>query len=93
MAIFSKPLSPHSRHSLLLLLATVLLLRRRLLSAPKDVALQLRRATGKERASAEEVEQALQQVYVQEKDGSQTLLVPHRGVISKVSRQVFEKVG
>lgn len=85
MAIFSKPLNPNSRRSLLVLLATILILRGRVISASKVIASQLKGATRRKYATTEELEQALQQVYVKEDDGSQTLLVPHGGVVSKVS--------
>ncbi|KAJ7145398.1 ABC transporter transmembrane region 2-domain-containing protein [Mycena crocata] len=78
MPRFSKP--PVSKNNLLVLVATLLLLRGRILSIPARIKLpQLR---GK-RLTAEELVNALQQVYVVE-DGVKTLLVPYRDRLSKV---------
>ncbi|EGO29364.1 hypothetical protein SERLADRAFT_445189 [Serpula lacrymans var. lacrymans S7.9] len=87
MAVLSKPVHPNvqlllenyasagsPRTRLLVLLATLLILRGRIVSGPIDVTKVPR---GK-RASPEELADALQQVYIQEKDGSKTLLVPYR---------------
>lgn len=77
-------ISPRSRSSLLLALTAVLLLRSRLIDVPKEALLRLRSATYKTKLSPDELAQALQQVYVDEADGSKTILVPHRNNISKV---------
>ncbi len=76
--------SLQSRRPLLLALTVVLLLRSRLINGPKEALLKLRSATYRRKLSPEEFSQALQQVYVNEADGSKTILVPHRNSISKV---------
>jgi ATP-binding cassette subfamily D (ALD) long-chain fatty acid import protein len=89
MAVFSKPLSgfdPKHRTPLLLALATVLLLRSRLVSGPKDALVStLKNVTRKVRLSQEELDEAQQQLYVKNEDGSKSLLVQYRGRITKVS--------
>lgn len=66
------------------MLATVLLLRSRLVSVPKDALLALKSVAGESRLSKEELDKAQQQLYVKNEDGSQSLLVPYRGRVSKV---------
>ncbi|KAF9465113.1 ABC transporter transmembrane region 2-domain-containing protein [Collybia nuda] len=89
MANFSKPLleslkAHGSRKQLIVIVATALLLRSRLLSLPKEVLAKLSKVSGGKRLSPQELADALQQVYVTEKDGSKTVLVPYRDRISKV---------
>lgn len=72
------------RNPTLVLFAVVLILRSRLISLPKDTLERLKAVTYKPRVSSEELSQALQEIYVNEPDGSKTLLVPYRDHISKV---------
>jgi ATP-binding cassette, subfamily D (ALD), peroxisomal long-chain fatty acid import protein len=73
------------RSPALVLLAVVLLARSRLLTGPRDAIRTLRGVgLGRGRASDEEVQRALQEVYKENEDGSRTVLVPHRGRISEV---------
>lgn len=68
-----------TRSSALILLATLLLLRSRLL--PRSLrSLDLRR-----RLSQKELDEAQQQLYYDEPDGSKRLLIPHRGNVVEVS--------
>jgi ATP-binding cassette subfamily D (ALD) long-chain fatty acid import protein len=87
MANLSKPfrsLPPSSRAPLIVLLATILLLRSRLISIPKDALTKLKSVAQGKRLSPEELVEALKQIYVNEDDGSKTLLVPYRDSVSKV---------
>lgn len=87
MANLSKPfrsLPPSSRAPLIVLLATILLLRSRLISIPKDALAKLKSVAQGKRLSQEELVEALKQIYVNEDDGSKTLLVPYRDSVSKV---------
>ena len=72
------------RNPTLVLLATILILRSRLLSLPKETIEKLRTVTYKQKLSPDELSQALQQVYVNEPDGSKTLLVPYKESVSQV---------
>ncbi|KAI8969432.1 ABC transporter transmembrane region 2-domain-containing protein [Trametes punicea] len=78
-------LDPKARRSLLVALFTLLLLRGRIVNLPKRALAKLWNVTSRQEVSQEELAQALQQVYIDEPDGSKTLLVPHRGQISKVT--------
>ena len=72
------------RKSLLISFIVLLLLRSRLLKLPQDVIRKLSGSASDHKLSPEELAQVLQQVYVEEKDGSKTLLVPNRDGVSKV---------
>lgn len=73
------------RRTVTLAVVTLLVLRARLLQLPREVLTGiLDRASSKEKSSQDELEKALQQVYVQEKDGSKTVLVPYKQGVSKV---------
>ncbi|KAH9918757.1 ABC transporter transmembrane region 2-domain-containing protein [Epithele typhae] len=77
-------LSPKSRRSLLVAFFTLLLLlRNRTLKLPGTLLSRLKRVASRNEITQEELAQALQQVYVDEPDGSKTLLVPYQGRISK----------
>ncbi|KAI0777788.1 ABC transporter transmembrane region 2-domain-containing protein [Trametes elegans] len=78
-------LDPKARRSLLVALFTLMLLRGRIADLPKSIFARLRNVTVRQEVSQEELARALQQVYVDEPDGSKTLLVPHKGHISKVT--------
>ncbi|PFH47288.1 hypothetical protein AMATHDRAFT_67944 [Amanita thiersii Skay4041] len=86
MAIFSKPFQPSTRRSLLVLFVTFILLRSRLARLPGDIWTKLAEsARGGRALSPEELTRATQQVYVNEPDGSKTLLVLYRDRLSKTS--------
>ncbi|TFK89661.1 hypothetical protein K466DRAFT_584399 [Polyporus arcularius HHB13444] len=78
-------LSPRARRSLLVAVFTFLLLRGRIASIPKIVLSKLKIVAVRSDVTQEELAQALQQVYVDEPDGSKTLLIPYQGSISKVT--------
>ncbi len=80
-------LSPRTRRSLLVAVFTFLLLRGRIASIPKNVLSKLKTVAVRDDVTQEELAQALQQVYVDEPDGSKTLLIPYQGSISKVRRE------
>ncbi|OSD08136.1 hypothetical protein PYCCODRAFT_1449189 [Trametes coccinea BRFM310] len=82
---FLGKLDPKARRSLLVALFTLLLLRGRIADLPQRALAKLRNVTSRPDISQEELAQALQQVYIDEPDGSKTLLVPHKGQISKVN--------
>ena len=77
-------LSPKSRRSLLVAFFTVLLLRSRITQIPHSLLSKLKHVASRHEITQEELAQALQQVYIDEPDGSKTLLVPYKGSISKV---------
>ena len=72
------------RRPLLLCAVVLLLLRSRLLKIPQEVVTGLLNKGAVRKLSQEELAQALQQVYVDEADGSKSLLVPYREGVSKV---------
>ncbi|KAI1798098.1 ABC transporter transmembrane region 2-domain-containing protein [Ganoderma leucocontextum] len=78
-------LNPTARRSLLVALFTLLLLRGRIADIPNVAFSKLKTVATRQDISQEELAQALQQVYINEPDGSKTLLVPHKGHISKVT--------
>ncbi|KAG8965115.1 hypothetical protein FRC03_000921 [Tulasnella sp. 419] len=79
MAISLSPrhMHPSAQKSLLVLVATLVLIRGRLSS-------KILSSLDKQRASESDLDQAQQQLYYEEQDGSRTLLVPFQGRISKV---------
>ncbi|RPD65642.1 hypothetical protein L226DRAFT_550601 [Lentinus tigrinus ALCF2SS1-7] len=78
-------LSPKTRRSLLVAVFTLLLLRGGIASIPKAAFSKLKNVTTRREVTQDELAQALQQVYVDEPDGSKTLLIPSKGYISKVT--------
>jgi ATP-binding cassette subfamily D (ALD) long-chain fatty acid import protein len=85
MVILSKPLPPQTRKQILILLASALLLRSAFASGPQYILSKLKVAARRKRLSPQQLEQALQQIYVKAEDGSKTLLVPYEDAyISKV---------
>ena len=74
--------------SILVAFFTLLLLRSRISRIPQDVLSKLKTVASRPDVTPEELSQALQQVYVDEADGSKTLLVPYKGHISKVCLSV-----
>lgn len=88
MAVFSKhinSLNPKQKRSLLTLLFAVLLLRSRLITGPWDVLTALKKAAGIQKPTPEELEQARQQLYHNNPDGTKNLLITYRDRISEVS--------
>lgn len=88
MAVFSKYISsldPRQKRSLLTLLSVVLLLRSRLITGPRDAFLVLKRAAGIREPTPEELEQARQQLYRRNQDGSKNVLITYRDRISEAS--------
>ncbi|KAJ7583528.1 ABC transporter transmembrane region 2-domain-containing protein [Mycena floridula] len=86
MTVFSKLLDSNGRPRrppLFLIVAACLLLRSRLLTIPKEALAKLQVVARSQRLSPQELERALQQAYIKEKDGSKTLLVPYLDRISK----------
>lgn len=83
MPLFSKPVVSKSRYRVhfLVALALLLLSRTRLSALPR-----LKRINPllPDKAKPDEVKKARQQLYVDEQDGSKSLLVPFRNSISKV---------
>ncbi|PPQ82537.1 hypothetical protein CVT25_007146 [Psilocybe cyanescens] len=86
------PLPAHfTRRPIVLAFLVLLLLRSRTLNLSKDALAALRRSTQyltrlqlQRKLTPDELARVLQQVYVEEPDGSQTLLVPYRERIVKV---------
>lgn len=88
MVIFSKylnPLDPKQKRSLFTLLFAVLLLRSRLITGPRDAFVALKKAAGIQKPTPEELEQAKQQLYRKNPDGTKNLLITYRNRISEVS--------
>ncbi|KAJ3519840.1 hypothetical protein NM688_g9243 [Phlebia brevispora] len=85
------PAAARHRKPIALSLAVLLLLRSSLLKLPKDAIRQLVNGSSNNKLSPEELAQALQQVYVDEGDGSKTLLVPYREGVSKVNIKPIPK--
>ena len=77
-------LNPNTRRSILVALFTFLLIRGKIVDIPKAALLKLKTVASRQDVSQEELAQALQQVYINEPDGSKTVLVPYKGYISKV---------
>ena len=71
-------------NSNLVLLSLILLLRSRIITGPRDLFRTLSRVGFSKGLSPSELSLALQQLYVEEPDGTRQLLVPFRDSISKV---------
>ncbi|KAL0958420.1 hypothetical protein HGRIS_000560 [Hohenbuehelia grisea] len=82
MHVFSK--YADRRSSILLVAATLLVLRSRIYTFPRDLIARLTFAARRGQLTDDELAEALQQVYTEEKDGSKTLLVSYRNRLSKV---------
>jgi len=87
------PIPPSlARRPVVIAFLLLILLRSRTITLSKDVLHGLRRAftsltkvaSWKENVGPEELAKVLQQVYIDEPDGSKTLLVPYRGRVVKV---------
>jgi len=86
------PLPPSlTKRPVVLVFLVLLLLRSRALTLSKDGLASLRRGTPyltnfqrRQKLTTEELAKVLQQVYIDEPDGSQTLLVPYRERVVKV---------
>ena len=88
MVVFSKhinSLDSRQTRPLLTLLCAVLLLRSRLITGPRDALTTLKKAAGIQKPTTEELEQAKQQLYRKNPDGSKDLLITYRDRISEVS--------
>ena len=88
MIVFSKHISslnPKQKRSSLALLLAVLLLRSRLITAPRDVLVALKKVAGIQKPTPEELDQARQQLYRKNPDGTKSLFVAYRNRISEVS--------
>lgn len=88
MIVFSKyinALDPKQKRPLLTLLCAVLLLRSRLITGPRDAFTALKKAAGIQKPTPEELEQARQQLYRKNPDGTKDLLITYRDRISEVS--------
>jgi ATP-binding cassette subfamily D (ALD) long-chain fatty acid import protein len=84
MAVLSRPasLQQHARIPALIVLAIIVLARSRILDASK-LALS-RSQLQAPKATTEDLQEAIKQLYVDEADGSKTILVPFRDRVSKV---------
>jgi ATP-binding cassette subfamily D (ALD) long-chain fatty acid import protein len=71
-------------NSKLVLLSLLILLRSRIITGPRDLYRTLSRVGFSKNLSPSELTRALQQLYVEEPDGTRQLLVPFRDSISKV---------
>lgn len=71
-------------NSKLVVLSLLILLRSRIITGPRDLFRTLSRVGFSKDLSPSELSQALQQLYVDEPDGTRQLLVPFRDSISKV---------
>jgi len=71
-------------NSKLILLSLLILLRSRIITGPRDLFRTLSRVGFSKDLSPSELSHALQQLYVEEPDGTRQLLVPFRDSISKV---------
>jgi len=88
MVAFSKhinSLGSKQKRPLLTLLFAVLLLRSRLITGPRDVFTALKKAAGIQKPTPEELEQARQQLYRKNPDGTKNLLITYHNRISEVS--------
>lgn len=93
MVVFSKhvnSLHPKQKRSLLTLLFVVLLLRSRLITGPRDVFAALKKAAGIRKPTPEELEQARQQLYRKNPDGTKNLIITYRDRISEVSTATID---
>ena len=73
------------RRAVTLAVVALLVLRARLLQLPQEVLTGiLTRAGSREKVSQDDLQYALQQVYVKDQDGNKSVLVPHSKGVSKV---------
>lgn len=77
-------LYPPSRPNIIVLLSLLFLLRSRIITGPRDLVRALSRVGLSKDPSPSELAHALQQLYVEDPDGTRKLLVPFRKSISKV---------
>lgn len=88
MVAFSKhfiSLDLKQNRPLLTLLFAALLLRSRLITGPRDVFTALKKAARANKPTPEELEQARQQLYRKNPDGTKNVFVTYRGRTSEVS--------
>lgn len=77
-------LYPPSRPNIIVLLSALFLLRSRIITGPRDIIRALTGVGLSKDSSPSELAHALQQLYVEDPDGTRKLLVPFRKSISKV---------
>lgn len=77
-------LYPQSRPNIIVLLSVFFLLRSRIITRPRDLIRALTRVGLSKDTSSSELAHALQQLYVEDPDGTRKVLVPFRKSISKV---------
>ena len=80
----SMSLYPPSKLNVIVPLSLFFLLRSRIITGPRDLIRALSRVGLSKQSSPSELAQALQQLYVEDSDGTRKLLVPFRQSISKV---------
>ncbi|EPQ53461.1 hypothetical protein GLOTRDRAFT_78457 [Gloeophyllum trabeum ATCC 11539] len=85
LALRLRALSPKSRTPVLALLVSLLVLRSRVVDVPASVLAKLTESARRKKVTPEDVEDALQRVYVDEPDGSKTLLVPYGDKVNKIN--------
>ena len=77
-------LYPPSRPNIIVLCSVLFLLRSRIITGPRDIIRALSRVGLSKDPSPSELAHALQQLYVEDPDGTRKLLVPFRKRVSKV---------
>jgi ATP-binding cassette subfamily D (ALD) long-chain fatty acid import protein len=85
-------LSSMPSNSKLVFLSLIILLRSRIITGPRDLFRTLSRVGLSKDLSPSELSQALQQLYVEEPDGTRQLLVPFRNSISKVRQNHLSRL-
>lgn len=78
------PSNVRTRPPILVLIACILILRSRLFNGPREALASIRATGSRRKLSKEELAKALQQIYVETRDGTKELLVPFRENITKV---------
>jgi hypothetical protein len=74
---------------ILVIVSLALLLRTRIITGPRDLVHKLRHVGFSSELSPSELNQALQQLYVERPDGTRQLLVPSNNSISKARLVIF----
>jgi hypothetical protein len=89
MAGDNPKLCSSTKPHILLLVSLAILLRTRIVTGPRDLVHRLTQVGFSTELSPSELDQALQQLYIEESDGTRQLLVPFRNNISKVRLLIF----
>ncbi|KAH9077907.1 ABC transporter transmembrane region 2-domain-containing protein [Lactarius deliciosus] len=84
MAGHNPKLFSSTKPQILVLVSLALLLRTRIITGPRDLVHKLSQVGFSAELSSSELNQALQQLYVEDSDGTKQLLVPFKNNISKV---------